>query len=169
MPHVRKRLGGRGNDRRLSADRAKICADAKRPRGGELTCSIHRWRALPSLIAFCLASLAGSVASAQRIAQAAVIDHRVAYVMSSHPVRDSTHSLQYHMKRGAIYGTITGAALGVLTALAVAHSRGSCCEQPSTKLTFPHALGIVAVESAVGATVGLVLGYSYYVNREPQK
>jgi hypothetical protein len=78
---------------------------------------------------------------------------------------DSTRSLGYHMKRGAVYGAITGAVLGGLVVIAISKSGGSCCEQRPARVTFGESVGILAAGSAGGAIIGATLGYSYHFNQ----
>jgi hypothetical protein len=69
------------------------------------------------------------------------------------------------MKRGAVYGAITGGVLGGLVVIAIAKSGGSCCEQSPAHVSFGGGVGIVAAGSAGGALIGATLGYSYHFNR----
>ena len=123
----------------------------------------------PLALVALIGTVSSATASAQRASPAAVVrSHRT----SPQAVRwtaDSSHSLQYHIKRGATYGAITGAVLSGLAVIAISNSGGSCCEQGPTHVTFRQSVGILAAGSAGGAIIGAVLGYSYHFNGERAK
>ena len=92
---------------------------------------------------------------------AGVVRSRSTARAAVHWTADSTRSLGYHMKRGAMYGAITGAVLGGLVVIAISKSGGSSTEQSPSHLTFGESVGILAAGSAGGALVGATLGYSH--------
>jgi hypothetical protein len=139
-----------------------MLVDSNRRRDGGVFC-----RSL--LIAMVLATIPALSAAAQRAAPAAVTHTRPRGLELARAATDSSHSLRHDMTRGAKYGVITGAILAGATVLWISREGDACCEQPPHHVTFGKSVGVVAAGSALGAFVGVVLGYSYHFNRDPDK
>jgi hypothetical protein len=123
---------------------------------------LHR----PLVLVALIGTLSTVAVSAQRASPAAVVRSRSTHPEVARLTADSNHSLQYHMKRGTTYGTITGAALSGLVVIAISNRSGSCCEQSPTHVTFRQSVAILAGGSAAGAVIGAMLGYSYHLNNQ---
>jgi hypothetical protein len=113
-------------------------------------------------------ALSSSDALAQQAARAAVAHpQRATPASDAGATRDSSRALAYHIKRGATYGTISGAALAGLVAIVISRADDNCCERPRSHFTLRQSVGIIALGSAAGAVVGAILGYSYHFKRDP--
>lgn len=115
------------------------------------------------LLIFAVALLAGP-ALAQRAEPVAVrrmsIDTRSTRSRSAAP-----RSLGEDMKRGAVYGAITGAVLSGIAVIAIRSSSCSTAEAPCSHLGNGQSAAVICGGAAAGALIGAILGYTYHTGQ----
>lgn len=101
-------------------------------------------------------------AGAQQVAPAAVVRPTPVYVDARQAPIDSIRPLSVHVKRGAIYGALTGVVLSGLVIVALKANEPRCCDGPETWLTFRQGLGLLTIGTAGGSAIGTFLGFTYH-------